>query len=64
MGTPAAAANYVASRELVTPRRLREFFAPKSVVMVGASDNSRVGQVHRYQLPDDGIRRAADDRAP
>jgi len=24
MGTPAAAANYLASRELVTPRRLRE----------------------------------------
>ncbi|MGC1569177.1 MAG: CoA-binding protein, partial [Trebonia sp.] len=44
MGTPAAAANYVASRELVTPRRLREFFAPKSIVMVGASDNSGWGR--------------------
>jgi acetate---CoA ligase (ADP-forming) len=44
MGTPAAAANYVASRELVTPRRLHEFFAPKSIVMVGASDNSGWGR--------------------
>ena len=44
MGTPAAAANYLASRELVTPRRLREFFAPKSIVMVGASDNSGWGR--------------------
>jgi len=44
MGTPDAAANYLASRELVTPRRLREFFAPKSIVMVGASDNSGWGR--------------------
>jgi acyl-CoA synthetase (NDP forming) len=29
-----------ASRRLVTPQRLREFFAPRSVAMVGASDNS------------------------
>src|SRR6202035_529312 len=29
-----------ASRHLVTPQRLREFFAPRSVAMVGASDNS------------------------
>ncbi|HWG14332.1 MAG TPA: acetate--CoA ligase family protein [Streptosporangiaceae bacterium] len=34
------AANYLASRGLVTPQRLREFFAPKSIAMVGASDNS------------------------
>jgi acetate---CoA ligase (ADP-forming) len=34
------AANYRASRELVTPARLREFFAPRSIAMVGASDNS------------------------
>lgn len=34
------AANYLASRALVTPQRLREFFAPKSIAMVGASDNS------------------------
>jgi acyl-CoA synthetase (NDP forming) len=27
-------------RELVTPRRLREFFAPRSIALVGASDNS------------------------
>src|SRR3984957_14376587 len=33
-------ANYLASRHLVTPQRLREFFAPRSVAMVGASDNS------------------------
>jgi acyl-CoA synthetase (NDP forming) len=33
-------ANYRASRELVTPRRLREFFAPRSIALVGASDNS------------------------
>ena len=44
MGTPAAAASFFASRELVTPRRLREFFAPKSIVMVGASDNSGWGR--------------------
>jgi acyl-CoA synthetase (NDP forming) len=40
MGAPDAAANYLASRELVTPQRLREFFAPRSIAMVGASDNS------------------------
>ena len=28
------------TRELVTPRRLREFFAPRSIALVGASDNS------------------------
>jgi acetate---CoA ligase (ADP-forming) len=33
-------ANYHASRRLVTPQRLREFFAPRSIAMVGASDNS------------------------
>ncbi len=33
-------ANYLASRTLVTPERLRDFFAPKSIAMVGASDNS------------------------
>jgi len=33
-------ASYLASRHLVTPQRLREFFAPRSVAMVGASDNS------------------------
>lgn len=40
MGSPNSTANYLASRELVTPRRLREFFAPRSIAMVGASDNS------------------------
>src|SRR3984957_6511062 len=34
------AANYQASRRLVTPDRLRRFFAPRSIAMVGASDNS------------------------
>jgi acyl-CoA synthetase (NDP forming) len=34
------AANYQASRRLVTPERLRSFFAPRSIAMVGASDNS------------------------
>jgi acyl-CoA synthetase (NDP forming) len=34
------AASYQASRRLVTPQRLREFFAPRTVAMVGASDNS------------------------
>lgn len=29
-----------ASGELVTPQRLRAFFAPKSIALVGASDNS------------------------
>ncbi len=35
-----ATASYRASRELVTPQRLRAFFAPKSIALVGASDNS------------------------
>ena len=30
----------VRTRELVTPQRLREFFAPESIALVGASDNS------------------------
>jgi acetate---CoA ligase (ADP-forming) len=34
------AADHQASRALVTPERLREFFAPRSIAMVGASDNS------------------------
>ncbi|HSZ48714.1 MAG TPA: hypothetical protein VK823_25480, partial [Streptosporangiaceae bacterium] len=34
------AASYQASRRLVTPQRLRDFFAPRTVAMVGASDNS------------------------
>jgi acyl-CoA synthetase (NDP forming) len=34
------AASYQASRRLVTPERLRSFFAPRGVAMVGASDNS------------------------
>ena len=38
------AANYQASRALVTPGRLRSFFAPKSIAMVGASDNSGWGR--------------------
>jgi acetate---CoA ligase (ADP-forming) len=33
-------ASYGAARELVTPQRLREFFAPRSITLVGASDNS------------------------
>ncbi|MGH3292741.1 MAG: acetate--CoA ligase family protein, partial [Trebonia sp.] len=33
-------AAYLASRHLVTPQRLRDFFAPRNVAMVGASDNS------------------------
>ncbi len=33
-------ASYLASRHLVTPPRLRDFFAPRDVAMVGASDNS------------------------
>ena len=33
-------AGYRASRDLVTPQRLREFFAPRSIALVGASDNS------------------------
>lgn len=40
MRTPGSPASYLTSRELVTPRRLREFFAPRSIAMVGASDNS------------------------
>ena len=32
--------NHRASRELVTPERLRAFFAPRNIAMVGASDNS------------------------
>jgi acetate---CoA ligase (ADP-forming) len=44
MGTPESTANYLASRELVTPRRLHAFFAPESIVMVGASDNSGWGR--------------------
>jgi acetate---CoA ligase (ADP-forming) len=35
-----AAAHYAASRPLVTPERLRQFFAPRSIALVGASDNS------------------------
>ena len=44
METPDAAANQLASRELVTPRRLREFFAPDSIAIVGISDNSGWGR--------------------
>jgi acetate---CoA ligase (ADP-forming) len=33
-------ANHGAARELVTPERLRTFFAPRSIALVGASDNS------------------------
>jgi acyl-CoA synthetase (NDP forming) len=38
------AANYQASRALVTPERLRSFFAPRSLALVGASDNSGWGR--------------------
>jgi acetate---CoA ligase (ADP-forming) len=38
--TERAAASDPAARELVTPQRLREFFAPRSIALVGASDNS------------------------
>jgi acetate---CoA ligase (ADP-forming) len=38
-------ANYLASRELVTPQRLRAFFTPRSVALVGASDNSGWAQM-------------------
>ncbi len=38
--TEGAAASDRAARELVTPQRLREFFAPRSIALVGASDNS------------------------
>jgi acetate---CoA ligase (ADP-forming) len=37
-------AAYHASRELVTPHRLRQFFSPGSIAMVGASDNSGWGR--------------------
>jgi acetate---CoA ligase (ADP-forming) len=43
MGSPQLdlhATNHEASRALVTPARLRSFFAPRSIAMVGASDNS------------------------
>jgi acetate---CoA ligase (ADP-forming) len=40
MSRTGATASYRASRELVTPQRLRAFFAPKSIALVGASDNS------------------------
>jgi acyl-CoA synthetase (NDP forming) len=43
-GADLHAANYQASRALVTPARLRSFFAPKSIAMVGASDNSGWGR--------------------
>jgi acyl-CoA synthetase (NDP forming) len=33
-------ASHLAARELVTPERLRAFFAPRSIALVGASDNS------------------------
>ena len=33
-------ANHGAARELVSPERLRTFFAPRSIALVGASDNS------------------------
>jgi acyl-CoA synthetase (NDP forming) len=39
-GSGQRTANYQASRRLVTPDRLRGFFAPRSIAMVGASDNS------------------------
>jgi len=38
--TNGAADRYRSARELVTPQRLREFFAPRSIALVGASDNS------------------------
>ena len=38
--TEGPAAHGRAVRELVTPQRLREFFAPRSIALVGASDNS------------------------
>ncbi|MGH3280017.1 MAG: CoA-binding protein, partial [Trebonia sp.] len=43
-GADPHAANYHASRALVTPERLRSFFAPRSIAMVGASDNSGWGR--------------------
>jgi acetate---CoA ligase (ADP-forming) len=38
--TDPARALPITGRELVTPQRLREFFAPRSIALVGASDNS------------------------
>jgi acyl-CoA synthetase (NDP forming) len=38
--TEAREASHRAVRELVTTERLREFFAPRSIALVGASDNS------------------------
>ena len=38
--TDGAAPSYRTAGELVTPQRLREFFAPRSIALVGASDNS------------------------
>ena len=38
--TDGAAPSYRTARELVTPERLRAFFAPRSIALVGASDNS------------------------
>jgi acetate---CoA ligase (ADP-forming) len=38
--TGAAAGSRAAARELVTPDRLAEFFAPRSLALVGASDTS------------------------
>ncbi len=40
MSRTGATASYRAPRELVTPQRLRAFFAPQSIALVGASDNS------------------------
>ncbi len=40
MSQTGATARYRASRALVTPQRLRAFFAPESIALVGASDNS------------------------
>ena len=39
-GPASLGASHVSARELVTPERLREFFAPRSIALVGASDNS------------------------
>jgi acyl-CoA synthetase (NDP forming) len=38
--TDGAAPSYRTAGELVTPQRLRGFFAPRSIALVGASDNS------------------------
>ncbi len=40
MNRTGAPADHRAARELVTPQRLRAFFAPRSIALVGASDNS------------------------